>query len=527
MARFREKTMGVASFDPAAMFERMLDYSAQNLSVEKLLIQLGLDPNNVTYEAIFNRLLDLGIANITFANILALLGGIFLITTFLVRTIVPMRVLCIVSVVFFLGAAILAGSIQHFLMYFLALPANIIRLVQIRKLVKKARSSARGDLSLDWLRPFMTPRQYQKGDVLFRKGDDATEMFLTVSGKFLVTEIGIEIPPGGILGELGFVSPKNQRTQSVECSENGEALSITYEKLHEIYLQNPEFGYYFLRLTTDRLFQNLARLASLAQETEAALAGFHASKKAGLPHATEAGTLGDGETKLAPAAGSTFRKVQVIEGGASRRPKAGATTRGASLADNVIALVPRWKARLAAIARRVPSSTSIEIEAAQRRALRRRQAIAIVERHANYSAVGGFIPLPIVNVVAIAAAIMRMVRELNRLYGERVEHDRAYGIALGLMGGLVPTGLAKVATSAVASFVPGYNLIGLGVSSVTASAYARSVGRMLIDHFEGIAESERDRTTLRALRRWRNIWRIRLARATQSGFLRKAEGWRP
>jgi CRP-like cAMP-binding protein/uncharacterized protein (DUF697 family) len=436
-----------------------------------------------------------------------------------------MRVLCIVSVVFFLGAAIFAGSIQHFLMYFLALPVNIIRLVQIRSLVKKARSSARGDLSLDWLRPFMTPRQYQKGDVLFRKGDDATEMFLTVSGKFLVTEINIEIPPGGILGELGFVSPKNQRTQSVECSEDGEALSITYEKLHEIYLQNPEFGYYFLRLTTDRLFQNHARLASLAEESKAALAAFHESKSAGLSRATQAGTPGGGETKLAAA--STIRKVQVIEGGASLRPKPTATTRSASLTDNVIALVPRWKARLAAMARRARSSTSIEIEAIERQAQRRRQAIAIVERHANYSAVGGFIPLPIVNVVAIAAAIMRMVRELNRLYGDRVEHDRAYGIALGLMGGLVPTGLAKVATSAVASFVPGYNLIGLGVSSVTASAYARSVGRMLIDHFEGIAELERDRTTLRTLRRWRNIWRVRLARATQSGFLRKAEGWRP
>src|SRR5689334_21745776 len=289
MARFREEAMGVESFEPAALFEPLLDFSTKYLSVEKLLIQVGLDPNNVTYEAIFNRLLDLAIANITFANILALLGGIFLISTFVVRTIVPMRVLCIVSVVFFLGAAMLAGSVQHFLMYFLALPVNIIRLVQIRNLVKKARSSARGDLSLDWLRPFMTPRHYQKGDVLFRKGDDATEMFLTVSGKFLVTEISIEIPPGRIVGELGFVSPQNQRTQSVECSEDGEALAVTYERLHEIYLQNPEFGYYFLRLTTDRLFQNHARLAGLVEESKAALAALHASKIAGPLHATQAG----------------------------------------------------------------------------------------------------------------------------------------------------------------------------------------------------------------------------------------------
>ena len=33
---------------------------------------------------------------------------------------------------------------------------------------------------------------------------------------------------------------------------------------------------------------------------------------------------------------------------------------------------------------------------------------------------------------------------------------------------------------APALLVPGYNLFGLAVSSVTASAYARSVGRMLI-----------------------------------------------
>ena len=30
---------------------------------------------------------------------------------------------------------------------------------------------------MDWLRPFMIPRKYKKGDVLFRKGDVADEMF--------------------------------------------------------------------------------------------------------------------------------------------------------------------------------------------------------------------------------------------------------------------------------------------------------------------------------------------------------------
>ena len=94
-------------------------------------------------------------------------------------------------------------------------------------------------------------------------------MFLTVTGKFLVNEIGIELPPGRIMGELGFVDPKNRRTQTVECIEDGDVLTITYEKLLELYFQNPEFGYYFLRLTTERLMQNISRLEALLEATKA------------------------------------------------------------------------------------------------------------------------------------------------------------------------------------------------------------------------------------------------------------------
>jgi CRP-like cAMP-binding protein len=136
-------------------------------------------------------------------------------------------------------------------------------------LVKKARLSAQGDLSMDWLRPFMSPRKYRKGEVLFHKGDTAKEMFLTVTGKFLVTEIGVELPPGRLLGEIGFVTPKNKRTQTVECIADGDVLTITYEKLLELYFQNPEFGYYFLRLTTERLMQNIARLEGIIEAGKA------------------------------------------------------------------------------------------------------------------------------------------------------------------------------------------------------------------------------------------------------------------
>jgi Cyclic nucleotide-binding domain len=254
-----------SSLDPSAVLDRILSAAAQNLRIEKILLQLGLDPSNVTFEAVVNRLVDVGLTHITLANMLALTGAVFFVATLLVRTIVPLRVIGIVSNVFFIAYGALAGSMPTFFLYLLSLPINAIRLRQMLTLVKKARVSAQGDLSMDWLRPFMTPRKYRKGDILFHKGDPANEMFLTVTGKFLVSEIGIELPPGRMMGELGFVDPKNRRTQTVECIENGDVLTITYEKLLELYFQNPEFGYYFLRLTTERLMQNISRLEGVVE----------------------------------------------------------------------------------------------------------------------------------------------------------------------------------------------------------------------------------------------------------------------
>jgi CRP-like cAMP-binding protein len=122
---------------------------------------------------------------------------------------------------------------------------------------------------MEWLKPFMTERRYRRGDRLFKKGDAAAEMLLTVTGKFLVKEIGVELPPGRLMGELGFLTPNNRRTGTVECIEDGQVLTIAYERLLEIYFQNPQFGYYFLVLTSQRLLENISRLEGIIAQQNA------------------------------------------------------------------------------------------------------------------------------------------------------------------------------------------------------------------------------------------------------------------
>jgi hypothetical protein len=224
-----------------------------------------------TFEPIFNRLMDAAAAAINPANMLGLMGAVFFVATLLMRTIVPLRVAALISDVFFIGYGVLANSTTTFILYSLLLPINGIRLYQMVKLVKKARLSAQGDLSMDWLKPFMIRHTYRQGDVLFRKGDPANELFFTVTGAFRVIELGIEIPPGRFIGELGFLSPDNRRTETVECTEDGEVLTITYDKLLELYFQSPQFGYYFLRLSSGRLLQNIARLEGIIEQSRAKL----------------------------------------------------------------------------------------------------------------------------------------------------------------------------------------------------------------------------------------------------------------
>ena len=81
-------------------------------------------------------------------------------------------------------------------------------------------------------------------------------------------------------------------------------------------------------------------------------------------------------------------------------------------------------------------------------ALRRRMAVAIVERYANWAAVGGALPVPIANATAVTALMVRMIQSLSKLYGVPFEKNRTRAAVVGLMAGMLPTGLATIAASA-------------------------------------------------------------------------------
>lgn len=191
------------------------------------------------------------------------------IATLSMRTMVPLRIIGIASNMAFVTYGLLFGSLPTVVLHAILFPLNIYRLHEMLKLLREVKAASRGDQSMDWLKPFMTKRDIRAGDVLCHKGDDADEMYFVVRGKLRLAEIGVELQPGAIVGELGFLSPDRKRTQTIECAESGSLLTITYDRLEELYYQNPTFGFYFLRLATSRLFENISRLEARLAERDA------------------------------------------------------------------------------------------------------------------------------------------------------------------------------------------------------------------------------------------------------------------
>jgi len=172
------------------------------------------------------------------------------------------------SNVAFVTYGVLFGSLPTVILHGILFPLNVYRLHEMLKLVKQVEAASKGDMSLDWLKPFMTERAISVGETLFCKGDKANHLYFLVSGQMHLQEINLDLAPGAVVGELGMLAPERTRTQTLVCTENGLVLAISYEKIEELYYQNPKFGFYFLRLSTARLFDNIKRLEGALHERD-------------------------------------------------------------------------------------------------------------------------------------------------------------------------------------------------------------------------------------------------------------------
>lgn len=178
-------------------------------------------------------------------TIIGFIAAGLVIATLSMRTMIPLRVIGILSNVAFVTYGILFGSYPTVVLHSILFPLNIYRLREMLNLIKQVGAASKGDMSLDWLKPFMSQRPIKTGEILFRKGDEAHHLYFVVTGRLHLREISIDILPGAVVGELGMLAPSRMRTQTLECTESGAILEIAYDRIEELYYQNRNLGSIF------------------------------------------------------------------------------------------------------------------------------------------------------------------------------------------------------------------------------------------------------------------------------------------
>ena len=217
--------------------------------------------------------------HLTFIDMIAAVTVVMNIIGYSMKTMIPLRIVAMTTNGLFILYSTLASVYPTLILNFILLPINATRFFQMKRLIKQVNEAANGDLSLDWLKPFTTKKHFAAGTTMFHKGDPASELHFIMSGRYRVVEPNVELAPGAIVGELGLLEPGKSRTATVECIESGETLAISYDHVMQLYFQNPTFGFYFLQLSTARLFHTIKGL----EEENAALRAANAKLSASVP----------------------------------------------------------------------------------------------------------------------------------------------------------------------------------------------------------------------------------------------------
>jgi len=190
---------------------------------------------------------------------LGMLGVVFCIASFAVKSMMPLRALAIAGNICFIAYGLVESLLPSLALNGLLLPMNVIRLREIANLSRDITRITRDSPVSEWLLPHMRPRPFKTGEVLFRKGDVASELIYVASGEARMPEIGARVGPDTLMGEIGLFSPEKKRTQSLVAETDGELYYMSEEMIFLLYYQNPKLGFYLMRLVVQRLLGDLQR----------------------------------------------------------------------------------------------------------------------------------------------------------------------------------------------------------------------------------------------------------------------------
>ena len=193
-------------------------------------------------------------------EILGFTASATVLATFCMNTMIPLRVLALVSNVLFCTY----GAIDHLypvlVLHAIMFPVNLLRLTQFRRLINQVQNAGRGELSIKGLLPYVATRNFAAGATLVRKGEAADRLYYLIDGELEIAELGKTLQSGAIVGEIGVFDRDQARTATIICRTDCRLLELSESKAKQLFFQDRSFGFAVMQLIINRLLENNSRL---------------------------------------------------------------------------------------------------------------------------------------------------------------------------------------------------------------------------------------------------------------------------
>ena len=196
------------------------------------------------------------------------IAALLMVVSNLMKRMVALRAFALGANSLFIVQAVLELNWVFFGLQLALLLINAWRLWNLRQLLRSLEE-ARADTSIkDWLLPQMKKKKFKAGTVLFRAGEPASELFYIQSGAVRSPEFQQMQGPGRLIGEIGLFSNEHKRAATVICETDVVCYTMSDEAVYLLYVQNPQVGFYLIRLIIDELRGELQRrpVPTLASE---------------------------------------------------------------------------------------------------------------------------------------------------------------------------------------------------------------------------------------------------------------------
>jgi uncharacterized protein (DUF697 family) len=113
------------------------------------------------------------------------------------------------------------------------------------------------------------------------------------------------------------------------------------------------------------------------------------------------------------------------------------------------------------------------------------EAARVISTAVKWSAAAAIVPVPYVDLLALGAVQVKMVRDLAQVYGLEAEGETLKGVISALLGTLAPAAISGGLLGSALKVIPvGGTIVGSVGLAAFGSAATYAIGKIFVAHFD-------------------------------------------